>query len=598
MKRLSSLLLLLLFSAIVARPPAKLPGEELSNETYLNYMINNSLTEQELEQLSKETSLTQEVVVDTNKLFQTWSAPSIADQIAKDTGSIKLGMGAVFVPRMSEDGAIEPDLLIKDENGKTLHAGQTGTKFNLLPGWYTLHIGNLAKLEITKEVYIEEGKITPVIPDWCALRIEVIDENAKPISGEYDLASLSPLEPIGRGRGRDIDLAEDIRIWFLPVGTYKIIGPGSSLNSISNFLTVRLNTPGEFVRYSVVQDDNDNKILGGGILIEDAEIRKNKKWTHNINIGGSVDLNFVNNRDSLSSDSTQTILSLLLYDRFNMKRNKLEINNLIKVDMSLTMDEFQLRSLRSSVDELRISTLFTYRLFPRLGPYARGEYVSAILPKNVDASTVNESDAKTVNEDHVFIAYNEIVDTINDGTNVTYDFTSNSWRLSPPISPITLQAGTGINFQILRNRIINSRLLTGFGIKYENQWDTWQVVPEEYLPLNTDSEIYKNFYSDSANIEVTSILNTSYDAFNSGPEMVLNNNLYLGRFISVDNEIKLFFPFDRMDKPDLEIRNLLSFHLTGNVIIDYDYRYDLIQGEEFQKDVGRHRILLRISFSR
>jgi hypothetical protein len=594
----TKLLFLLLFTAVAARPPATLPGKELGNDTYMQYMINNSISEEELEKLTSSQSSSAKRPVDSTAISKSWAAPSIADQIARDTGSIKLGMGAVFVPRMSEEGAIEPDILIKDQNGKVLQSGQTGTKFNLLPGTYTIHIGSLAKLEITKEVYIEEGKVTPVIPDWCALRIEVIDENAKPIRGEYDLASLTPLEPIGRGRGRDIDLAEDLRIWFLPVGTYKIIGPGASLNSISNFLTVRLTTPGEFVRYSVVQDVSGINILGGGILIEDDQERKNRKWSHNINIGGSIDINYVN-REEEDNDSLSTGLSLLLYDRFNMKNGKFEVSNLVKVDLSLAMDEFKLRSLTSNVDELRITSLFTYRLFSRLGPYARGEYISGILPKSIDSKT-SELDRKAAAiPEHMFIFYDEKPAIISDEAVSSFDAQSDNIVTSPLFSPINLQAGTGINLQLFRNRIINSRLLTGFGIDYENRWDSWEELHEDSLQFDTSSQVYKSIYNNESILQ-TSLYSTDFERLDYGPELMLNSNFYLGRMVSIDNEVKVFFPFERFNRPDITIRNLLSLHLTGNLIIDYDYYYQLVQTEEVesQKDIGRHRILLRVSFSR
>lgn len=588
-----SLLLISVVTLLFSRPPAALPGDELSNDTYYNYLLTNALTQQELDEL-KET-FTESDTVDTSALSATWNAPSVADQMGA-AGSIKLGMGAIFVPRMSEDGAIEPDILIKDRDGKILASGQTGEYFNVLPGAYTIHIGNLAKMEITREVFVEEGKPTLVFPDWCALRIEVIDENAKPIRGEYDLAQLNPLTPIGRGRGRDIDLNEELKIWFLPPGNYKIIGVGASLNSISNFLTVTLTNPGEMTRYTVVQDTKDSKILGGGIMIEDAEARKNRNWTHNINIGGSVDLNYIN--DIRNDTAGNTVgLSMLMYDRFNYRKDKFELNNLVKVDMSLNMASFRLSSLESSIDELRITSLFTYRLFPRFGPYARGEYISGILQKNAKAPA-SDVDDNSVASQHTFIYYDSIPRVIDDNLPVRYDSTSKSVSLSPPFSPINLQAGFGGNVQVLRNRIVNSRFLAGFGVDYESRWDTWRIVPDTLLTFDSTSEIYNKYYTGEA--LKTTLYDVSQTRLDYGPEMVLNTDLYLGRFISVENESRIFFPFERMDAPDVVIRNLLSLHLTGNVIIDYDYNFTLIQAneEELRTRVGRHRILLRFSFSR
>ena len=586
---LSSLLIITYISIIYSSPSPELPGKELSNKEYLDYIAEKTIDS---------STITEDEHVDTSALFRTWNAPSPADQLAKDTVSLKFGMGAVFVPRMSEDGAIEPNLLIKDDNGKIIASGQTGRKFNLLPGHYKLHIGNLEKQVLIRDIVIKEGEITPLIPDWCALRIEIIDESAKPIRGDYELATITPLAIIGRGKGRDIDLAEPITVWFLPIGTYKIIGTGASANSISNFLTVRLTTPGEFVRYTVVQDQNDHKILGGGIMISDENGYQSKRWKHNINIGGSIDLNY---SSDYIQDTTNNYLgmSILLYDIINYKKDKLEINNLLKLDMELSMDKFDFSTLRSSVDELRITTLFTYRVFPRIGPYGRGEYVSGILSKRYDGTTIDSDNPSTKSSsNHAFLYYDSIPDIIDDNTDITIDTTSEKVIVSPLLSPINLQSGLGINFQVFQNRILNTRFLTGFGIDYETKWDSWDIESDSNLTFDSTSSIYNQYYANNSNH--SNLIDATQMRFDYGPEILLNNYLYLNRFISSDTEIRLFIPLARYTKPDLVLRNLLSLHLTSNIIIDYDYKFTLVQAsqEKLQTNSSRHRILLRISFSR
>ncbi len=587
-------LLLILGSLVSARPPQTLPGDELSNSNYLNYMVKNTLSEQELQELQSG-KIGDNSTIDTIKLFLTWNAPSIADQIAADTAMIRLGMGAIFVPRMSEPGAIEPDIMIKNETGKLLQAGQTGRKFDLLPGMYTIHIGNLAEFPLTRDVYVEEGKVTPVMPDWCALRIEVVDENAAPIRGEYDLASLDPLTPIGRGRGRDIDLNEDLRIWFVPAGTYKILGVGASLNSISNFLTVRLPHPGEFVRFTVVQD-TIGKILGGGVLLEDLQGRNNSSWTHNFNVGGNIDFNYVSDKLADTSGNT-TALSLLVYDRLSFKRNKVEISNLIKADVTLSTDEFKLKTLRSTVDELRATTLMTYRLFPRFGPYARGEYVSAILPKAVKALT-SEIVEKSAAPTHTFIYLDSVPKQLRDTDVIKFDSTSQSVVVSPFISPVHLQTGVGGNVQVMRNRVANMRFLTGFGLDYEKKWDSWEAKADKDLVIDSTNSIYTRYYR--GNVLHTTLVRSDDQRFEYGPEFMLNTNLYLSRYISAESDIRLFMPTNRIETPDFVMRNLISLHITGNLILDYDYNYSLVQAsqEKLQTDQSRHRVLIRLSFSK
>ena len=592
--KVTLLIIIYTFSISFSRPTPDLPGIELTNKEYIDYMIAN-IVEDSTSDTIKSSLQEKRKTIDT-----TWAAPTIEDQIAMDTGAIKFGMGAIFVPKMSNNASIEPDIIIKDKNGKILKSGQTGHKFNLIPGTYTIYIGNLPKLPIKKEVKVIEGKITPVFPTWCALRIEVINENGKPIRGEYDLARLNPLQAIGRGRGRDIDLAEEIKVWFLPVGTYKILGVGSSLNSISNFLTVKLDRPGEYINYTVVQNEEDHKIAGGGILTENLEGDFKKPWSHNINIGGSVDFNTTFDK---INDTTKPSLgiSLLLYDIFTYTKNKVEVNNFAKIDISLNSKDFDFTNLETSIDELRFNTLFTYKLLPKFGPYARAEYVSGILQKRVHAFTTEEKENYSKSNqsvEHGFIYYDDTSGVITDSTPIKIDSTSESVIISPFISPITLQTGLGGNLQVFKNRIIDMRFLFGYGLDFENRWNSWNIVDNKSLNVDVNSELYKKYYSGKT--AHTSLINASHSRFDHGPEFLLNTTIYLGSIMSIDNSLRFFVPIDRWETPDFLVRNLISLYLTSNIVIDYDYNYTLTQAnqETLKVNEGRHRILLRVSFSR
>ncbi|MDR0304086.1 MAG: hypothetical protein LBH98_04855 [Chitinispirillales bacterium] len=596
MKKTFIYVIIIVISALYPSPPPDVPGEELDNKTYFDYITRNTLWKGE-SALREEESFER---TNADKLSLSWGTSSIHDQISEDTTSIKYGMGVVFVPKMSSSSDIEPSFYIYNSKNELVKSGETGNKINLMPGKYMLKISENASFDAAEEFYINENEITSIIPPWSCVRIEVIDENGKPIRGEYDLAMLNPLTAMGRGRGRDIDLAEDLRVWFLPVGNYKLLRVGSALNSISNFLTFKVTSGGEFIRFTIVQEPNTNRILGGGMLIEDiAAEKRSKKFTHIVNIGGSVDFDCY--RDNIVDTAANlTSFSLLLYDRFNYSRNKLETMILARIDAGFLIEDMKRSTIKSVSDELRINTLFTYRIFKRLGPYWRGEFISSMFSKTADFSYEQKKwNFKELGDhDHMFLLYENIPDIVDDSAEVQIDKTSFSMRISPAFSPIMIKAGGGFNVQILKNHIVNMNFLSGFGADYEKKWDSWQIVSEKNMKFDTNSDIYKNIYN--SNIDRINLEKNDGERFDYGPEFMINYFAYITKFVSLYGDVRLFMPIERFDTPDLRLNNLLSFHLTQYLSVDYDYKFDLVQAnqENLRAKSNKHRILIRFSFAR
>lgn len=603
MRNKSVILLLSLCSLLWAKLPADLPGEEINNEQYLQYMLQQQDSTNRKSIVKYDSTLTQEErdSIWLDSVSRSWEAPPLAVQYDMDTTPIHLGMGVVFIPRMSSKNSIEPEITIHEKvSGDLVVSGQTGKKYNLLPGEYVVFISSLPKISIYKSFTITEARPTYIIPDWTTIKIEVINDNAKPIRGEYDLAKTNPITPIGRGRGRDINLAEELRVWLVPAGTYKIIGPGTSYNAVSNFLTLRTN-PGEFINFTVVQDETTNNILGGGIISENTQNNIASDWKHSINLGGSIDLGFLKNHNS---DSTEKDLkfSMLLYDRINFRRNKVDLNNLVKVDITLALQENSREefTLQSTLDELRLNSIFTYKLFPRVGPYGRVEYISGILPKNANRTYGASDSAK-----HYFLTYDSLETSstnnekkiINDSLVPHIDSTSEKVVTEPAFSPIVIQSGIGGNVQLFRNRFLNMRLLSGFGFTFEKKWDEKKIYDDDNLEIDSTSTIFTNYFDNKLH---TTLERVDRQRFELGPEFMLNSNLSIGKSITVDTEFRFFAPVKRFQEPDITISNLLSFHITGHVILDYDYSYNLTQAEEeeLRNKESRHRILLRFSFSK
>jgi len=592
-KRLNIVIILLAWAmSVMASPPPDVPGEMLSNEVFFNHFFRNR------EQNTEQQEQTQEPRRNPS-MRQSRAIIPIHDQIAQDTTVIRYGEGAVFVPRMSEKGNIEPIFHIYDSRGRRVVIGDTGRKIPLQPGQYMLRIIDRTPFDITQRFEIRQDEITPITPNWSAVRIEVLSSTGIPIRSEYDLALLDPLTPIGRGYGRDMGFAEELRVWFLPTGYYKILGVGAALNSIDNFLTFRLHRNSEFLRFTVVKDPETQRIVGGGTLLEDIIpiARRQNNWRHTINIGGSVDFNSY--RDiSLDSSSNITHFSFLLFDRLNYRRNRVDFSNITRFDVGISVEEMDLSTIRATNDEFRINSLFTYRLVDRFGPYFRSEFSTSLFERNADFGRETRLNN---NSRHAFIIFDNLPDIVTEHTEQRIDSSSNFFTTTPAFSPVQFQVGSGFNIQLTQNHILDARFLSGLGIEYEKRWDSWRTISENNLVFAdsiSEDGIYQTIFN--SNIQRIILTQNNGERLEFGPEFILNYFLFATRHLSFDGELRVFIPFDRFSNPNFRSHTLASLRITRNFSLDYDYTFNLATPaqEELRTRSHRHRVLARLSFAR
>jgi len=578
-------------TAFASLPP-DVPGEMLSNEVFFNHFFRNRAQQTNAEQVQESGAQAAPTLRRSSRTII-----PIHDQIAQDTTVIRHGSGAVFVPRMSEASDVEPIFHVYDTKGERVEVGETGRKISLPPGQYTLRIIDRTPFEIKQNFVIYQDEITPITPNWSAVRIEVISSSGIPIRSEYDLASIDPLMFIGRGYGRDLSLAEDLRIWFLPMGYYKILGVGSALNAIDNFLTFALYGNGELLRFTVVKDPDTRRIVGGGTVFGDimSPTRRQRDWRHTVNIGGSVDFNHYRDQatDSLANI---TYFSLLLFDRLNFRRNRADFQNIVRFDIGMSVEEADLKTMRITNDEFRINSLFTHRFVDRFGPYFRSEFSTSLFRRSIDFSRETR---ERENARHAFIIFdNYIPDTVSDQTSQRIDSTSTSFTTTPAFSPIQLQIGSGANIQIMKNHLLDLRFLSGLGMEHERRWDSWRLISEHSLVFDSTSAIYEDIFN--TNIERIVLTQNNGERLEVGPEFILNYFLFATRYLTLDGELRLFMPFDRFSNPNFRSHTLVSLRITRNFSLDYDYTFNIVmpRQEELRTQSHRHRVLARFSFAR
>jgi hypothetical protein len=519
----------------------------------------------------------------------------VSQQVDEDETPIPIGKGAVFVPRMSSP-SLEPDVQIADSLGKVVLTGTPGKKFCLIPGTYSVLMGNgTTKQRIQKWVVIDEGRITPLFPTWSGLQVDVVSESNIPFKGSYDLVRLDEIEPFGRGYGRDPSQAEHVKTWILKPGLYKIFGAGGSFNSLASFVTVRL-LPGELTQFVAVEDSTTGKVTSGGVTSIVSKSRKlSSHWKYGLDVGGSI---LFNN----SNDTNNSAIVFLTNVRVNHTRGKGEWDTKFFFDEELNFSDFKISDIDNTADDFRIYSLYIWRIMHWLGPYGRMQFETSFFPvyDRFDESS----------QSHLFLI------TRSDSTVMAVDSTSKSKRLKPSLSPTDLELGVGANIDAITTGVFDAKVRLGLGYSQRNSWDQYQDITGDTGAIKTNDK-------NSASILSTDMLQSLLTRFQAnykilqqaddapiltyGPETSVDATLRLGRWITAEGEVIVQFPVqpiidEHTINPDTWVywvNTTVSWRISNSVTLDYLYTYQyskpVSNGPKI--DLSQHRVWLRYSFN-
>lgn len=517
-------------------------------------------------------------------------------QVDEDETPIPIGKGAVFVPRMSEQ-SLEPDVQLADSTGKVVLTGSPGKKFCLIPGTYSVLMGNgTTKQRIVKWVVVDEGRITPLFPTWSGLQVDVVSESNIPFKGSYELVRLDEFEPFGRGYGRDPNQAEHVKSWILKPGLYKIFGAGGSYNGVTSFVTVRL-LPGELTQFVAVEDSVTGKIISGGVTpIVSASRKLTSHWKYGLDVGGSILFNS-------SNDTNNSAIVFLTNVRVNHKRSKGEWDTKFFFDEELNFSDLRAADINNTADDFRIYSLYIWRIMPWLGPYGRMQFETNFFPvyDRFDQSS----------QSHLFL-----VTGGGDTAVKAVDSSSKSMRLKPSVSPIDLDLGIGANVDAITSGVFDAKVRLGLGYSQHNIWGQYQDItadtaslktkekdPSSVLTANALATLLDNFRGDYKILQkVSDTVIITY-----GPEASIDGTLRLGNLITAEGEVIVQFPI----LPILQehairpvdwvywVNTTVSWRISNSVTLDYLYTYQFSQptANGPKIDLSQHRVWLRYSFN-
>jgi hypothetical protein len=576
-------LLLICSRSIVAELPADLPGEEVTQE-FMRWV------------LPKDTVL---VSTDTktpisipwyDKVAKTWDAPPLSEQMSSDRTNIPLGKGGIFIPRFS-DLYRTPEIEILNTKGTVVQTGSPGKMFSVEPGTYFVVLGSGShRQRIMRQVVVEESKSIPVLPDWSGLTIETLDSNSVPFRGEYEIVRIDEFEPYGRGFGADPTIGEVLTTWILKPGTYKIFGRGQSFNTLKNFVTVRL-LPGEYTKFLLIQRPDDFTILGGGNIELTPGTKLKSHWRYGANIGGTIF--FSGKTDKQESNSNTMNLTLDLRTNLSLTYNNApyEWKSDLLIDEGINVSDIDFftklnfKELITATDELRMTSLYIWRVLSWFGPYGRAEMSTNLFPRQYKR---DESKSK---------GFYLLPDDSTNGLGILDS--SSTIKLNKSFSPFIFDIGGGANFDAVRTRAFQTKVRLGVGSTFGNFPQKYEIIPLKDLSddfvdstlkrLKISNAVFLRKKSKTTNVEF-------------GPQAAINVNLHIGRFATASSELKVFAPVVpemRITRPDFDLNATLSWRLSRYITLDYDYRYILTRPERVDARVNTstHRIWLRFSYT-
>lgn len=491
---------------------------------------------------------------------KTWTAKNPIAQEKEINPSYTPNEGGLLVPVMT-DNATEPPFSIVDSEGDKTIDLEMGKVVKLIPGTYSVIVGELIR---GREIRIDNIEVLPqqttiVKPTWSSLIVNVVDNDRNQLNETYEIYSLPEYSNFGQGTGREEGFGENLRVWTLSPGIYKIIQSGESQNTYENFTTVQLQ-PGELTQLTVVVDEETGDYIGAGVLdIASTNVEIARNWKVFRALYGNLQV--VNTKDELS-DETETSIIFSIQADINSKyeNDRVSFQSKFFVDESFTREEGA--RFETTRDEIRFRNTGILRLTKRrvllvreLGIYGRFYVTSKAFRQlqNLDAPfevlKIDPTKGDTLVESNV-----------------------DQTELSPSFYPLTLEEGIGLNINVMKTSNSNINFRAGFGYKQIYNKDSYEFDSE-----NDTQKIY------------TKISDSKINGF----EFSLLNEFKPIRRVTINNEFNIILPFDKEKSNSYDGESQVNIKLFKNTSLDYTFRVTKAENA----DKPNYENILQLRFS-
>ncbi len=491
-----------------------------------------------------------------------WEADTASQQLSADTTTIPAGMGAVFVPRMTQT-SIEPGFMLV--NGDEVTEGHVGERLVVAPGSYTLIVGSTTPSQsVSIPVTVTEGQTSTVEPTWGGLRIEVVDENLIPHRGDYELIRVDNREVYGVGFGADTLQGESLNTWLVPPGLYRIVQSGESFRARTDFATVYV-PEGGFVRYRLVMDEDTGEFRGAGVLIPGefgSSQEVDSPWSTYLVVGANGSLS---QNSNVIGAANQTTLSgdLFAEGYFTYNHDSHHVAGLMEVEEGISQirpDASDPLPAVKSTDRVRLDALYTYFINDGLGPYVRA------------AATTQAFGTEVLTTEDITVSR-----TLSDGTIELEDVAANStYRISEALQPTIIREGVGLNTRLINRNFLTLSWRAGLGLR---------------------QNLYGGAFVEQDDAATEEVEYAQIDSFNQlGIESTIRGVARLTGWVVYATDVELFTDFNTIDQPTVEWDNTLSLRLTDYLSINYNVNLDFVPlvTEDLQLEQS---VLMRASWS-
>ncbi len=491
---------------------------------------------------------------------QTWTAENPIAQEKEINPNFSPNEGGLLVPVMT-DNATEPPFTIVDSQGKKFYDQEMGKVVKLTPGNYSVIVGEFIRgreIEI-KNIEVLPQETTIVKPTWSSLIINVVDKDRNQLNETYEIYSLPEYSNYGQGTGREEGFGENLRVWTMSPGIYKIIQSGESQNTYENFTTVQLQ-PGELTQLTVVIDEETGDFIGAGVLdIASTNVEIARNWKVFRALYGNLQV--VNTKDELS-DETETSIIFSIQADINAKyeNDRISFQSKFFVDESYTREEGA--RFETTRDEIRFRNTGIFRLTKsrfllvrELGIYGRFYVTSKAfrqlqnLDSELDVLKIDPVKGDTLIESNV-----------------------DQTELSPSFFPLTLEEGIGFNINVMKTTNSNINFRAGLGYK--------QIYNKDSYEFDSDNETQKIY---------TKIEDNKVEGF----EFSFLNELKPIRRITINNEFNIILPFDKAKSNSYDGESQVNIKLFKNTSLDYTFR--ISKAEDADKANFENILQLRFS---
>lgn len=487
---------------------------------------------------------------------RTWLQPEPAIQLERDAQLQPVLQGGVFVPSMT-GGINEPKYQVRDATDEIVKEAYTGTTAYVPPGDYTVVVGSLVTAErLEFDAHVVKGSTTMIPVEWSGLAVKVVNDRGTTIRGNYEIVSLPDRSYIGLGSGALLNEGERLSTWLLWPGQYMIISAGEGYQARKNFITVELK-PGELSRITLVLDEETGDILGGGEIEEMPEDDEERWWWAGVLVGGSVRYNHT--ADVVGKAAGQLLdISVFLESYFTLGLHKHFLYTRLNAEIGGTI-RFEDRPFFTTVDDLNLELLYTYRVVDWFGPYGRFSFESNMAPAWQELATphtIQKLDA--------------------DGNLISVLENQRELKLSPSFSPLELNAGAGARFDYTFGFWL--KLSARLGLAYRHVF-------------TRDLYIVNEIDDDTQTITLNPVLSSSQ----FGAEAALTLDLTPIQWFTLKVDASLLEPFYNWRNPVVDIDVDAAIRLSSIASISYTLRlnYDIQMIDKVQID---QYVQLRISY--